>query len=242
MTPNFIYFLDLEDSLASGNFGIASSLCCPTIAHIQSFKEEHPVYRTDPDKMLTIKDSIGGFSSPRLSNIKLACLLKNGYILGVGVENTKFHTDAYNARIIRIAEIEIEIEKIRREINPNLPSRLVCLFLAEDNFDGRTMLKNMFFKTKSFRIVPVKVICALRFHAADYRWIEEYEKTNDKVAIENYWKGITFDNNPQYEYLLDGQIELLNSEDKEFIWNDHKIRHKKLYPNSSGIQSEEKQE
>jgi hypothetical protein len=144
MIPDFIYFVNLNDHLASYNLAFTSRLTSPTLCHIESFKEDHPVYCTDPDKMLTLKDSIGGFISPRLLNIKQACLLNNGYILGVGVENTKFHTDADNAKIIRMAEFEIETEKVRREINPNLPSRLVCLFLAENNYDGRIMLQNMF--------------------------------------------------------------------------------------------------
>lgn len=242
MIPNFIYFVNLEDHLASHNLGFTSILTSPTLSHIESYKEEHPAYTIDPNRMLTEINAIKGFGAPRLMYVIQTCWLNNGLKLGIGVENTKFHTDADSTKIRNIAELEIEIEKIRREINSNLPSRLVCLFLAEDNYDGRIMLQNMFYNKKSFCIVPVKIICSLRLHRADSKWIEEYEKTKDKVAIENYWKGVTLDNNPQYEYLLDGQIKLLNTEDKEYILNDHKIRHKKLYPNSSSFQSEEKQE
>jgi hypothetical protein len=232
MVPDFIYFVNLDDFLVSINFGNTSKLSSSTLAHIESYKENHPVYSVDPDKMLTDMDALKGFASPRLSYVKQACWLKNGFKLGIGVENTKFYSDADHAKIIRIAELEVEIEKTRRKINPQLPSRLICLFLAEDDYEGRTMLKNMFFNKRSFCIVPVKIICAIRFHRADSKWIDEYERTKDKVAIENYWEGIPFDKNPQYEYLLDGQIELLNSEDKEYILTDYKIRHKELFPNS----------
>lgn len=232
MIPDFIYFVNLDDHLASYNLGITSILTTPTVSHIQSYKEEHPAYTIDPNRMLTEMNAIRGFGAPRLMYVIQTCWLNNGLKLGIGIENTKFYTDTDSTKIRTIAELEIGIEKIRREINLNLPSRLVCLFLAEDNIDGRVMLRNMFFNKKTFRIVSVRINFALRIHKADSRWIEEYERTKDKVAIENYWKGITLDNNPQYEYLLDGQIELLNSEDKEFILNDYKIRHKELFPNS----------
>ena len=83
----------------------------------------------------------------------------------------------------------------------------------------------MFYNKRNFLIVPVTIKIALREHKADSKWIRIYEETKDKAAIENYWNGITFDNNPQFEYLIDGQIELINPKDKEDILLEYKKRH-----------------
>jgi hypothetical protein len=80
------------------------------------------------------------------------------------------------------------------------------------------MLKNMFYKRKSFFLIEkVRVEYAILFHKVDYRWIEKYEEDNHKEYIYNYWLGKSFDKYPQFEYLLEGQIFIKNEKALETI-------------------------
>lgn len=225
MIPNFIYFVNLEDSHVCHNLGFVSTLLCASIAHFETFKEEHPVYRIEPDRLLNEINSLQTFLTPRLSLILTVCWRRNNYRVGIGQHNTKYFSEDYLDKIERIAILEIEFEKIRRQIDPQLPSRLMCIYLAEDNLDGRLMLQNMFFDKKHFFIVPVKIVKVNRLHIADPYWIDEYERTKNTSAIENYWKSIPFSKSPKYEYLLDGRIELIAPSDKENILKDFRERH-----------------
>lgn len=194
-----------------------NQLTSPTLAHYETFKTEYPLFTIDPELLLTsIKHTQIGFVSPRFKFVIISNMSKNGYRMGEGVENTRFYTEQELERIHRIARLEIEFEKTRRRIAPKLPSRLTCIFVAEDSLDGRTMLQNMFYHKKDFHIAPVE-INPLRIHRADSKWISEYEKTNNQIIIENYWQGTDFDKNPQYEYLIDGVVKLKNKEDRKII-------------------------
>jgi hypothetical protein len=222
---NFIYFVNFDDFLVCHNLGLTNQIASSSIFNSEPLKEEHPIYTVDLEKLLSDVNSIQTFVTPRLKNILLACWHKQGLKIGVGEINTRYYSVEKLNKIFRIAELEIEFERIRRQINVDLPSRLMCIFLAEDNTDGRIMLQNMFFSRRNFCIVSVNISQGFRFHKADSRWIDIYEKTGDGKAIENYWNGIKAGGEPQFEYLLDGQISLENLIDKKIILNDYILRH-----------------
>lgn len=154
--------------------------------HYQTYKTLHPIYELDLDKVLfDEKESQIGFSSPRFNYITLANWHNNGLKIGFK-ENDKFYfySDTEISRVLRVAELEIEFERVRRQVNQFLPSRLSAIYLANDNLDGRTMLKNMFYKKKkNFLIEKFKITHQMLFHKADYRWIEEYEKDKDRKSV-----------------------------------------------------------
>ena len=220
MTKNnlkFIYFIDLNEPLVCLNLINTNQLRSPTLAHYHSYQTEYPLYKINPDDLLTDINSIQfGFVSPRFQYIVISNWATNGLKTGIGTINTKFYSDSDIERIHKIAKLEIEFEKVRRQINSNLPSRLTCIYVAEDNIDGRNMLRNMFFNRTKFHIAPV-VLNSIKSHKADSKWITDYEKTNKISSIEKYWKGIDFDNYPQHEYLIDGIVNLEKNEDREII-------------------------
>lgn len=215
---DFIYFVDLCEPLVCLNLINTNQIASPSLYHYNTYKTLHPIYTCDADKLLTDLNEVDhGFVSPRFQYIILSNWVKNGLKIGVGVPNPIMYSDSDINRIHRIAKLEIEFEKVRREIAPNSPSRLISIYLAEDNYDGRTMLKNMFPTKKKFHISRVNPKLIITQFKADSKWITEYENTNQKTAIENYWSGIAYDNFPEYEYLIEGQIELLDSEDRQYI-------------------------
>jgi hypothetical protein len=215
---NFIYFVDLDNPALCWTLAKTNILLTASLVKLPGFPEEYSLYSTDPDKFLTDCECLKfGVIAPRLEFILLSCWHRNGLAIGIGQINTRWFTSTEINRINKIAELEVEFEKMRRIVDINLPSRLACIFLAEDNFEGRVMLQNMFSNKINFKIVPVKITVSNRLFKADSKWIGEYEKTGNKQLIENYWHGEDFDNKPQYEFLLEGQIELKQSGDREYI-------------------------
>jgi len=214
MERKFIYFINLDDVLVTLNFGKTGMISSPSLAHLSTYGSLHPIYNLDLDEWLKNPYSFSGFSSPRMSNIGITAMVENGFVLQYDFNNPKPIPEKQLNKSKLITDIEIEFEKIRREISPNAPSRLVAIYLAEDNYEGRTMLKNMFKNKNYFKIAPVKITCKLMLHKADSQWITEYGNTGNKSAIENYWKGLPFNKNPEFEYLLDGIIELVDEDDK----------------------------
>lgn len=193
----------------------------PYIIHYFTYKTEYPIYNLNLDEIFNNLNAVDlGFVSPRFQYIILSNWERNGLKIGIGLDNPIIYSDKDIERIHRIANLEIEFEKVRRIIDKNLPSRLSCIFLAENDLDGRTMLKNMFLKKVKFVIAEVEINEYIAFHKADSKWIEHYEKTKDKTAISNYWIGTDFDNFPEYEYLIEGIINLKNESDRKFIKNN----------------------
>ena len=218
---NFIYFIDLNEPLVCINLINTNKLTSPSLIHMATYETIYPIYTVDPDKLLNDLNSTQiGFGSPRFQIVAMSNWAKNGLTIGMGTPNPTFYTQGQIERIHRIAQLEIDFEKGRRKINEIYPSRLSCLYLAEDNYDGRTMLKNMFYLKHNSHIAPVSISFQTQFLKVDSKWINYYEKTGDKLAIDNYWNGINFDNFPEYEYLLEGQIELENLQDKIYIENN----------------------
>ncbi|TVZ49872.1 DUF2441 domain-containing protein [Olleya sp. Hel_I_94] len=219
-TQNFIYFIDLTEPIVCLNLINTNQLSSPSLTHYITYKTEYPLYNINPDDLLTdINLTRFGFVSPRFQYVILSNWSTNGLKIGIGTINTKYYSNSDIIRIHRIAKLEVEFEKVRRKVDSNLPSRLTCIYVAEDNVDSRNMLKNMFFNKKHFHIASVN-LKYVKSHKADSKWISDYEKTNSISSIEKYWKGIDFDNNPQYEYLIEGIVSLNKIEDREYIKNE----------------------
>jgi hypothetical protein len=216
---NYIYFVDLTDQLVCRNIIKTNGIMSPYIIHYITYKTEYPLYSINLDNLLTELDADQiGFVSPRFQYITLSNWVRNDLKIGIGVTNSKMYSKSDIERIHRIAELEIEFEKLRRIVNKNLPSRLSCIYLAEDSFEGRTMLKNMFLNKKlKFHITEVEITVYIAFHKADSKWVEHYEKTKDVNAIINYWLGKDFNNSPEYEYLVEGILNLKNESDRKYI-------------------------
>ena len=221
-TQNFIYFIDLTEPIVCLNLINTNQLSSPSLTHYNTYKTEYPLYNINLDDLLTdINLTQFGFVSPRFQYILISNWATNGLKVGIGTINTKYYSDSDINRIHRIAKLEVEFEKIRRKVNSTLPSRLTCIYVAEDNIDSRNMLRNMFFNKKKFLIASVDLV-SIKSHKADSKWISDYENTGNISSIEKYWKGSDFDNKPQYEYLIEGIVSLSKKEDREYIKQEFK--------------------
>ncbi len=99
--------------------------------------------------------------------------------------------------------LELEFEVGRRKISPESPSRLDCLYVA----DNEDTIRQMFLDDANLIILKVNIVEALRFTKADYKWYDKCYAEWNPQYIENYWRSIQCDEGANnWEYLVDGLI------------------------------------
>lgn len=86
--------------------------------------------------------------------------------------------------ILDLSEIEIDFEMGRRKYSPEAPSRITCLFMVENNDQGRDLLNEIYGYSKKKLYEPelLKIgICQLaRFSKVDCNWFNKYGENKDK--------------------------------------------------------------
>ena len=86
---NFIYFINLDDFYVTINFGKTGRITSPSFTNLITYQCLHPIYNLNLEKLKNDPYYFSGFSSPRLGNISINSLDKNGIKVGIGIENTK---------------------------------------------------------------------------------------------------------------------------------------------------------
>jgi hypothetical protein len=121
---------------------------------------------------------------------------------------------AYEQIVVKKADLEIEFERRRREINYGASSRLSCVYLVDNDIDGRTVLQNMFVGTFGRPIiVDVDILNNMELTKCDHHWLQKYYDEPKDEYIVNYWTGVPLnDKFPSCEYLLEGTIFLTHQE------------------------------
>lgn len=162
--------------------------------------------------------SIKGVLNPRvMSFIIPAAIIRKGDHVEIGHHNTKRLREDEIARILRISDIELAFEDVRRKILPQAASRLCSLFLAENTENGRNQIKTMF-PLANLCIIEVTIPQAFRFNKVDVTWFDNYCEEPKAKYIENYWKSVPYDKDvPTWEYLVEGFIKIKDPRDLEYI-------------------------
>ena len=115
-----------------------------------------------------------------------------------------------------MGRIEIAFEVKRRILAPNAPSRLSCMWLAEDSASGRDHIQSMFMTLPNLYIVTVCVSYRISILRADTGWFDRYVKAVDESFLANYWTGLKCPGG-EWEFLLDGAVKLTNPTEVEHI-------------------------
>ncbi|NLJ80067.1 MAG: DUF2441 domain-containing protein [Firmicutes bacterium] len=111
--------------------------------------------------------------------------------------------------------IELQFEKVRRQIAPNAPSRLSCLFVVDNSKEGVENIKEML--GPNVFLLKVRIPAAIRVAKADRRWFDAYCSNADLKNVENYWFSRAFSPGNRWEYLIDGMIEAVDDSQIEYI-------------------------
>lgn len=210
---NLLYKVNLDDFLVCWNFHNSGSIFSLSVAQSEAYGNVHPVYTSSLTDIQSGK-GVSGFSAPRLAMTQQAFLLNTGVTLYKGNNPLPQSEIDY---IHFIADFELKAEQVRRTLRPYAPSRLVCIFAADNSPIGQQMLNKMFNGGGRDYIVNCEAIVNNHVRL-DSKWLDEYFKTNDIMALEQYWLGSAVPNStPHYEFLIEGIIKLVNKSDQDYI-------------------------
>jgi hypothetical protein len=164
------------------------------------------------------------FLSGFMITMRLGAIVRSSGQIGWGVPPypTRWAPQDVAQRILRNADRELALEAGRRVHAPSAPSRLCCLWLAEDGPGTRTWLTRML-GVRSF-VMRVRLTIELRTHRCDARWLDDVHRDPcDARSVAGYWSGLPRDDDVDalWEVLLEGQIATADSEElarlREFI-------------------------
>jgi hypothetical protein len=200
--------LALSGRIASPDF---LAFCEPELA------ASHQSIRDISIKCLRTESIFMGVSSPRTARyVWAAAIIRRGGHVGIGSIDTKWLDQEEMGRIVAIGDMELEFERVRREIAQNAASRLSCLWVAEDTEEGKTHIRSML--GSDILILKVRIPVALRVSKVDTTWLDAYFEEPRQEFIENYWRSIPFnEQRVTWEYLVDGAIEVNDPEGMECI-------------------------
>ncbi|MBN3032514.1 MAG: hypothetical protein JW873_00270 [Candidatus Saganbacteria bacterium] len=118
--------------------------------------------------------------------------------------------------------VEIEYEEVRQKSFQDKPSRFNCLWAAENSKEGEILIEKMFPHDPNRKSFLVEILPDSKVHKADKRWYEKYYDNPDVGCIKNYWEGKPFNNNPRWEYLIDGGFKISNED--IILLREHSMR------------------
>jgi hypothetical protein len=115
---------------------------------------------------------------------------------------------------------------LRKPGDPNAPRCLSCLYLVENNDDGRMVLRSMFLEVfNNPMIIEVGILNDLELKRFDSFWVDKYFDEPKQEYLENYWTATIFnEREPSWEYLLEGTIIMKNASEIREV-DDHVSRY-----------------
>jgi hypothetical protein len=215
----FIYCIDLDNPMTCNNLVEARQLSSYEFNALHSglaFKKISEISIEDL-KYNAHNQSIG-LASYRWSILMGGSILRNGGKFGLGYKYPRWFSQNQCEHIEKVSSIEIEFERVRRDTNPNLPSRLTCLFLAEDTIDSRIHLSQMLGHLIKPHIINVEINYCLKSFKTDSKYFDNYFLTGDVKFIHAYWKA-EIENASSVEYLFEGSIIPSNEEQIAHVIN-----------------------
>ncbi|WP_153788978.1 hypothetical protein [Pseudomonas sp. EMN2] len=156
----------------------------------------------------------GSVVSPRAGTFMLGFMLSRRMTITDGYGSQRGWGD--EERLIRIYETELQMEETRRRVAPGAPSRLGCLWVAEEGSAGRAMLQEMFASLR--HIVSVEIVHQINLFQADASLYDRLFETGDLGAAELYWQGHEL--HAHWEILLDGAIRVTRDDELQILLQD----------------------
>jgi hypothetical protein len=195
------------------SIGVANAL---TETHVTPYEVDLEILAGPPQSWPPL------FLSGFLTTLRLGSIVRAGGHVGQGAPpyETKWATPDVEAQILRAADRELALEAGRRAWAPSAPSRLCCLWLAEDSVEGRRWVQKLV-GPQSF-VMKVAIVTEIAWCRCDARWLDKVHiDPSDEDAIAGYWSGSACGSDPLWEHLIEGVIEAADPTDlqrlREFI-------------------------
>jgi hypothetical protein len=217
---NFIHALNLRNFFACHNLSVDGSLWTPNFLGIvdEGLRKTHRHIDDISIEELRAAGPTGNALAPRVATYIIpGAIWDAGLRLADGYGHQVQVGEVKKANMIDTRDAELAFEVGRREYSPSGTSRLSCIWLADDSADGEAVVRHMFGANSHVVIVRMTITHQLSLSRADARWFEDYCYSPSKSKVENYWREIPHPDGPRWEWMLDGRVELSNSEDLELI-------------------------
>jgi hypothetical protein len=216
---DFIHGININDWYPCWNLALCGRLYSPDFAALcdPGLAASHRCVKDLSIEALKQAITPIGVVSPRAAwYVWAAAIIRSGGHVGIGSIDTKWLPKSEMDRIVRIADIELAFEEVRRYIAPNAVSRLACIWVAENTSIGKAHILSML--GSNILILKVTIPSATGVSKVDTSWFDLYWKNSKQECIENYWQGVALDPNvPKWEYLVDGVVEVNDPEGLEKI-------------------------
>lgn len=132
-------------------------------------------------------------------------------VLNNDIANLIFKTVNDSAMITR----ELMFEEVRKELNPNLPSRLKCLYVCKTKKEIKDWI-NIFRRTnkKDFQIVKLKLTGSIFVGDASFILRQNISLNRKNEQAKMYWNGEKKDKINEYLFVGTAVVEdILNNKD-----------------------------
>jgi len=206
----FIHGINIYDWYPCWNLALCGRLWSPDFAALcdPGLAAAHVPLRDVSIQSLRTGGIPQGVPTPRATwYVWAAAWVRRGGHIGIGLENTQWEPPERLDKILKLGDIELSFEDIRRKVLPDGASRLASLYVADDSDLGRAHVRKMLGAT--VHILKVTIPLALRVTKCDTRWFELYYQDPKPEYVESYWSSTAFDDlTPTWEYLVDGMIEV----------------------------------
>lgn len=213
----FLHGVALDNAILVHNLGIVGKIWSVDYmgAVDPGLAETYRSVREIPLNDIIIDGLYGNILSPRAAKyFILAALFESGKKIVNGYDEPLNFSEGARTRTIEIRDIELAFEERRRKLAPDAPSRLSCIWLAEDSDVGRGVIRSMLPRAY---ITNVHVPFCTRLAVADAAWFDEYLNFRKAEYIENYWTGVLHQKHSSVEIMVDGVVQLSDAVQLEHI-------------------------
>jgi hypothetical protein len=215
---HFLHGINLDDDILVYNLGVSKGRLVTTDMLGLTDPGLAETYRRIADipiEELASAGLEGNVLSPRAAKYVIPAAILNG-----GQEIVDGHgrgweiSEGRKRRIVETSDIEMAFEEGRRRFAPAAPSRLSCIWLAEDSDTGRAVILSMI---PGAYVCYVRVEFCLGVKVADAGWFDDYMNHADHKYIESYWTGAMHPRHSTPEILVDGVLQLTDPSQLEHI-------------------------
>lgn len=216
--PTFLHAIDLANPTSSkyvAESGSLNSLMATTF--LTNARSDHHMLALD-EMCRNADQLLEGVLNPRSIVFYLASKIRRFPKQRLFVDgNPNEMTTDKKAKLLELSDRELIFEYVRRHIAPEKPTRYTCLYLAENDIDGRINLGNMlefFYRPYIMEVTALPNPFAIA--RVDRRWFDAYASERNIRLVVNYWLGKPFNAIPAWEYLLEGSA-VVDPQDKKYV-------------------------
>lgn len=215
--PTFLHAIDLENPIVCYQIFATGKIYAPetVVAMTPEFAElKANSVRTTPLDVLRNHFDLNIPVTPLAGErLTAAAMIRCGYKLGIGDPIHTWLKDDEMNTIIEQSELELQLERVRREVCPHAASRLCCLWVVPNRPENEILLQKML--GEHITILRVTIPIIQRFSMADAHWLVRYCYEQREEFLKSYWK-LESTESPVWECLVEGVLEV-SEEDRKLV-------------------------